>query len=120
MQKRGAMRYAIAPVYVVIMTTHGIHAAPFDAHLWKDRLLIVSASSGTDLVEEQRRIYRTAAEGMSERQIILIEALDDSERSRILRTQVSANGKRFQVFLVGKDGHVALSSDSEDIVLTTD
>jgi Domain of unknown function (DUF4174) len=39
------------------------------------------------------------------------EVLDDSERSRQVRAKVSADGKRFQVFFVGKDGHTALSSD---------
>jgi hypothetical protein len=53
----------------------------------------------------------SAAEGMSERSIILTEALDGSERSRQIRSRLSAGGKRFQVFLVGKDGHTAISSD---------
>jgi hypothetical protein len=48
---------------------------------------------------------------MSERQIVLAEALDDTERSREIRSRVSADGKRFHAFLIGKDGHVALSSD---------
>jgi Domain of unknown function (DUF4174) len=45
---------------------------------------------------------------MSERSIILAEALDDSERSRQIRSRLSAGGRRFQVFLVGK---TAISSD---------
>lgn len=93
------------------MAVHGTDAAPLDQHLWKDRLLVVSAPAMNGAVEEQRRIYQSAAGGMSERQILLTEALGDSERSRQLRTKVSADGKRFQVFLVGKDGHTALSSD---------
>lgn len=48
---------------------------------------------------------------MSERQILLVEALGDSERSRQLRTRISADGSRFRVFLIGKDGHTAFSSD---------
>lgn len=93
------------------MAIHGTNAAPLDEHRWKKRLLVVSAPARNGAVEEQRRIYRSAAVGMSERQILLVEALDDSERSRQLRDKVSADGKRFQVFLVGKDGHTALSSD---------
>jgi hypothetical protein len=48
---------------------------------------------------------------MSKRQIVLSEALDDSERSRHIRTRLSADGRHFQVFLVGKDGNTAVSSD---------
>jgi hypothetical protein len=48
---------------------------------------------------------------MSERAIVLIEALDDSERSQQIRSRLSADGGRFKVFLVGKDGHTAVSSD---------
>ena len=47
---------------------------------------------------------------MSERSIVLTEALDESERSRQIR-RLSADGRRFQVFLVGKDGQTAISSD---------
>ena len=93
------------------MAMHGTHAASLDQHLWKDRVLVVSAPAEGGTVEEQRRIYRSSAGGMSERQIVLVEALDDSERSRQVRAKVLADGKRFQVFLVGKDGHTALSSN---------
>jgi hypothetical protein len=48
---------------------------------------------------------------MSERSIVLTEALDDSERSREIRSRLRAEGRRFQVFLLGKDGHTAISSD---------
>lgn len=48
---------------------------------------------------------------MSERSIVLAEATDDSARSRGIRSQLSADGKRFRVFLIGKDGNAAISSD---------
>jgi hypothetical protein len=35
--------------------------------------------------------------------------LDDHERSQQIRSRLSADGRRFQVFLVGKDGHTAIS-----------
>jgi hypothetical protein len=105
------IRNAAAAFFGAIVVMHGADAAFFDEHLWKERLLIVSAPDDTSAVQEQRRVYRSAADGMSERQILLVEALGDSDRSRQLRTKVSADGKRFQVFLVGKDGHTAISSD---------
>lgn len=86
-------------------------ASPLDEFHWKNRVLVVSAPVGDPAAGEQRRIYQAAAKGMSERQIVLAEALDDGERSRQIRSKVSTDGRRFQVFLVGKDGNTALSSD---------
>ena len=86
-------------------------ASPLDEFHWKNRVLVVSAPAGDPAADEQRRIYQAAAKGMSERQIVLAEALDDGERSRQIRSKVSTDGRRFQVFLLGKDGHTALSSD---------
>lgn len=97
--------------FAAIMAMHSTHAASLDQHLGEDRVLVVSAPAEDGTVEEQRRIYRSSASGMSERQIVLVEALDDSERSRQVRAKVLADGKRFQVFLVGKDGYTALSSN---------
>ncbi len=105
------LRHATVAVFGAIFAMHGTDAAPLDEHLWKNRLLVISAPTESRAVEEQRRIYRSAESGMSERQIRLIEALGDSQRSRELRTKTSADGKHFQVFLMGKDGHPALSSD---------
>jgi hypothetical protein len=73
--------------------------------------LVVVAPLGDPAAEKQRRIYNSAAKGMSERAIVLSEALDGSERSQQIRSRLDADGKRFQVFLVGKDGHTAISSD---------
>ena len=86
-------------------------ASPLDEFHWKNRVLVVSAPAGDPAADEQRRIYQAATKGMSERQIVLAEALDDGERSRQIRSKVSTDGRGFQVFLLGKDGHTALSSD---------
>ena len=69
-------------------------------------LVVVVSPAGNAAAETQRRIYESSAKGMSERSIVLTEAADDSERSRL-----SADVRRFEVFLVGKDGHTAVSSD---------
>jgi hypothetical protein len=74
-------------------------------------MLVVTGPADDAAVKQQRQIYRSAATGMSERQIILSEALGDSERSRQIRSQLSADGKRFRVFLIGKDGHTAITSE---------
>jgi Domain of unknown function (DUF4174) len=106
------LRHGAAAFFGAIFAMHGTDAAPLDEHLWKDRLLVISGPAESGAVEEQRRIYRSAARSMSERHILLVEALGGSVRSRQLRAKLSADGKRFQVFLVGKDGHTALSSNN--------
>lgn len=93
------------------MMTGESKAAPLDGLRWKNRVLVVVGSPTDPAVAEQRRIYRAAGEGMTERSIVLTEALDGSERSRQIRSWLDADGKRFQAFLVGKDGHTAISSD---------
>ena len=102
----------LAAMFVTtIAVTNGSTGSPLDGFRWKNRLLGNSAPAGDGAAEEQRRIYQAAVKGMSERQIVLAEALDGSERSRGIRSKVLADGSRFQVFLVGKDGHTAFSSD---------
>lgn len=95
----------------MIMTTHDVEAAPLNEFRWKNRVLVVVAPLRDPAAEQQKRIYNSAAKGMSERAIVLSEADDGSERSRQIRTLLGADGERFQVFLVGKDGNTAISSD---------
>jgi hypothetical protein len=95
----------------MIMATNEGKAAPLDQFRWKNRVLVVVAPAGDPAAAEQRRIYDSAVKGMSERAIVLSEALDGSERSRQIRSRLNADGRRFQVFLVGKDGNTAISSD---------
>jgi hypothetical protein len=101
----------LALVSGAIVMSDGSHAASLGEFNPKNRVLVISAPAGDAAAEEQRRIYRSEAVGMAERDIILAAAEDNSERSRQIRSRVSADGKHFQVFLVGKDGHTALSSE---------
>jgi Domain of unknown function (DUF4174) len=101
---------AMLMLMAVITMTNGSQGSPLDEFQWNSRLLVVVAPAGDAAADAQRRIYESSAKGMSERSIVLIESLGDSERSRQIRSRLSADGRRFQVFLVGKDGHAALSS----------
>jgi len=92
--------------------TDGSNASPLDEFHWKNRVLVVVAPAGNAAAETQRRIYESSAKGMSERSDRPDGGTaDDSERSRQIRSRLSADGRRFEVFLVGKDGHTAVSSD---------
>lgn len=86
-------------------------ASTLDDYRWRNRLVVVVAPGGDADAMAQRRIFESASDGMAERAMLLVEALDDSERSRQIRQRLSADGRRFRVFLVGKDGHVAFSSE---------
>ncbi|WP_441300126.1 DUF2934 domain-containing protein [Bradyrhizobium sp.] len=98
-----------------IAISHGSQAVSLGEFNPHNRVLVISAPAGDAAAEEQRRIYRSAAHGMAERDIVLAEAEDDSERSRQIRSRVSADGKHFQVFLVGKGrAHSALVRKAVD------
>ena len=101
----------IAVLVGVSAMIHASRASQFDDWKWKNRVLVVVGPVEDSAVMQQRQIYQSSANGMSERQIVLTEALDDTALSREIRSRVSADGKRFHAFLIGKDGHVALSSD---------
>ncbi len=102
---------AASIIFGVITMSSSSMASPLEEFHWKSRVLIVVAPAGDAAAQAQRRIYESAAKGMAERSIVLIEALDDQERSQQLRSRFSADGRRFQVFLVGKDGQTAISSE---------
>jgi hypothetical protein len=98
-------------MFGAIAMTEGSRAASLDQYRWKNRVLVVVGPARDAAVEEQRRIYNSSAKGMSERAIILAEALGDSESSRQIRARLAVDGSRFQVFLIGKDGNTAISSE---------
>jgi hypothetical protein len=103
--------FGIAVILGAGAMTHASRASQLDDWKWKNRVLVVVGPAEDSAVRQQRQIYQSSANGMSERQIVLTEALDDTALSREIRSRVSADGKRFHAFLIGKDGHVALSSD---------
>ena len=103
--------FGIAVLLGASVMIHASRASQLDEWKWKSRVLVVVAPAGNAAAQAQRRIYESAAKGMAERSIVLIEALDDQERSQRLRSRFSADGRRFQVFLVGKDGQTAISSE---------
>jgi len=85
--------------------------AALSSFRWKNRVLVVVARNQQDAdLRAQRRIFEQHASGMAERQIVLIEAAGDDERSRDLRRQFGTGEEGFQVVLVGKDGNAAVSA----------
>jgi hypothetical protein len=95
----------------IIQMSSRSRAAALDEYRWKNRVLVVIAPKGDAAAEAQRKILNSSAKGMSERFIVLIEAIGEGETSRHIRSRFSADGKDFQVFPMGKDGNTAMSSD---------
>ncbi|NPU13122.1 DUF4174 domain-containing protein [Bradyrhizobium sp. 83012] len=95
----------------LIAMPHLSDASPLDRYKWKNRLLIVTGPDDA-AAQQQRRIYDAARAGMSERAIVLLDAVDESAASRELRAALGAEGRRFKVYLIGKDGHTAFASDT--------
>ncbi|BAM90322.1 conserved exported hypothetical protein [Bradyrhizobium oligotrophicum S58] len=86
-------------------------ASPLEKYRWKHRLLVVTGPDDAS-ARRQRRFYDAAKAGMTERQIILLEALDDGVSSHQVRAAVGTDGHRFKVYLIGKDGHTAFASQT--------
>lgn len=108
--KRSIVALALGTLIGTAMSAQASDAS-LSRFLWKNRLLVVVAPGrqDDDLVM-QRRIFEQNAKGMAERQIVLIEAAGDDERSRGIRNQFSTGDRTFKVLLVGKDGNAAASS----------
>jgi len=105
------LHLGFAIILGVISMVHRTEASQLDELRWKNRVLVIVGPGSDAAVRRQREIYESSADGMVERQIVLAEVIDDSERSRQIRSALSADDKRFHVFLVGKDGRTAVSSE---------
>jgi hypothetical protein len=112
------LRYlAMAALLGVVTMTSGSEASPLSSGrfaCWSSLL-----PSGTP-PERSGESTNPPPRAWSERQIVLSEALDDSERSRHIRTRLSADGRHFQVFLVGKDGDLPLKVHPAAIRVSAD
>ena len=83
---------------------------------WDKRPLVLYLPDGDERSAEQRRRVEAAADGMAERDMVLIEVSDvtgsvekrtlDAEEVRVLRLEHDVPLGTFAVVLVGKDGGV--------------
>ncbi len=83
---------------------------PLAPYLWKHRVVVALASSPSDPnLSVQRRIFDAMGAGARERDLVLIEATDDTPEGVALRRRFGS-GTGFRTVLVGKDGGVKSSS----------
>lgn len=81
---------------------------------WKKRVLVVSALRlDNPILIKQRQIFTDAQKPMTERDVILVEAVGSTDTVQEIRKKLSIASGEFRALLVGKDGHVALSSQTE-------
>jgi hypothetical protein len=81
---------------------------------WKKRVLVVSAlKPDNPSLIRQRQIFTDAQQAMTERDVVLVEALGNTDTAKEIRKKLSIAPGEFWALLVGKDGHIALSSQTE-------
>lgn len=101
---------------------------PVNVHIWNKRVLIVSASSPTNIgYKRQNQILEKDKKGMKERDLVIYRLYDDhwldpsnsvlsqSQAEEIYREYTIQRGT-FSVLLIGKDGGIKMRKD--DIVST--
>lgn len=101
---------------------------PIDTHKWKNRVLIFSAASPTNIgYKRQEQLMSKGKKGMKERDLVIYKLYDDhwvdykgnlltkKQASTIRRAYEIPEGQ-FMVVLIGKDGGVKMRKN--DIVST--
>lgn len=99
-------------------------ADPLAPYLWHQRVVVALASSSSDpLLAAQRQIFETMGAGGRERDLVLLEATDDTPLGSALRRRFGG-GTGFRAVLIGKDGGAKASSKrpmhADDLFATID
>ena len=99
-------------------------ADPLAPYLWHQRVVVALASSSSDPhLAAQRRIFETMGTGARERDLVLVEATDDTPVGSVLRRRFGG-GSDFRAVLIGKDGGAKASSErpipASDLFATID
>lgn len=82
---------------------------PLAPYRWKSRVLVALAPRADDpALAAQRRLFAGLGAAARERDLVLVEAADDTPRGTALRRRFGGEG--FRAVLVGKDGGEKLSA----------
>jgi len=102
--------FGIASLFAV----HANAADVLSSMRWKKRVLVVSAlKPDNPSLIRQRQIFTDAHQAMDERDVVLVEAIGSTNTAQEIRKKLSIAPGEFWALLVGKDGHIALSSQTE-------
>lgn len=82
---------------------------PLSSYRWKNRVLVLSASSSDDVsLVKQRAVLASDRSGCSERELVAVEILGEQRAKARKDLRL---GEGFSAVLIGKDGGVKLRSD---------
>lgn len=117
------MSYLIKLLIVMMIQNN-----PIEAHKWEKRVLIVSASSHTNVgYKRQNQILEKDKKGTKERDLIIYRLYDDhwldpkneslsKKQSDAIYREYNIQRGTFSVLLIGKDGGIKMHK--EDIIST--
>ena len=115
----------LAAALIVLPTaTASAGPDPLTRYLGNHRVVVALASSLSDPdLSAQRRIFETMRTGARERDLVLLEATDDTPEGAALRHRFGG-GTGFRSVLIGKDGGAKASSErpmqADDLFATID
>jgi hypothetical protein len=105
------IKFPAVSLFLAVAIVTPASADAVSAAQWRNRVLVVIApTQGDQRLASQRQMFNQASRGMVERHVILVEALGDDPSARSVRRRLGLASTDFRAFLVGKDGHTAMSS----------
>lgn len=112
MARKGA-RAGLAVVATALIGTaaQAAEGDPLARYRWTSRILVISApDAGDPLARAQRDIAAAAKAGMTDRDLVTVEAYGADAASIALRRKLSLPATAFRALLIGKDGEAKLAS----------
>lgn len=102
---------AVAAVWVAMPVGPAQAAGdPLQPYRWKNRVVVALAPTiDNPALQDQRRIFRDFGAEARDRDLVLVEATDDTPRGAALRRRFGG-GPGFRAVLIGKDGGEKLAS----------
>ncbi|MEA1830577.1 DUF4174 domain-containing protein [Methylobacterium durans] len=110
------MRHAFRMTMLALAMAGGAEGAeagddPLAGHLWKSRILVISAPAPEDArLRAQREALASARAGAAERDLVTLEAVGGGAEAAALRRRLNLPADAFRAVLVGKDGGAKLLS----------
>jgi hypothetical protein len=95
---------------IIAMSSASADADPLARYRWNARVLVVFAvGEGDPQLARQRDLLAGARHGVTERDLVVLEAIGSSSEAERLRRQLGVPGAQFRAVLVGKDGGAKLT-----------
>ena len=105
------MRATLIGFGLAALTAGAAAAGPLDAYRWRSRILVLSAPAAADPnLRAQRAALGPVRGGVSERDLVVLEAVGTGAEARALRVQLSLPEGEFRAVLVGKDGGAKITA----------